>query len=366
MRSPARPTEGPECAGATTEILFDTVGPLGVITLNRPAALNALTLEMIRAFAAKLHEWASAPDIRALVLRGAGDRAFCAGGDIVRIWRAALKGDTSLTDAFFREEYHLDRDLARFPKPQVSILDGIVMGGGVGVSIYGSHRVVTERTVFAMPETAIGFFCDIGASWFLRQFPGRVGLYVALTGARLRAADLLWCGVATHFIPSHRLPEVIPRLARTPLGQGSSEAVSRVLAGLSGPAGATDLEARRGAIDRCFRATAVEEILDNLDREGGVWARETADALRRMSPTSLKAVFRELQGAEGIDLEAALATEFRLSQRFMGCHDFREGVRAALVDRDGRPAWLPTGLEDVSAEAIGKLFLPLAGRELWS
>ncbi|NTU59753.1 MAG: enoyl-CoA hydratase/isomerase family protein, partial [Deltaproteobacteria bacterium] len=170
-----------------TEILFDLRGASAVATLNRPAALNSLTLGMIRGLAERLPDWAADPAVRVLVLRGAGERAFCAGGDVVALWRAALAGDPILTDAFFREEYRLDRDLARFPKPQVSLWDGVVMGGGVGLSIYGSHRVVTERTVFAMPETAIGFFCDVGASWFLPRLPGRLGLYLALTGARLGA-----------------------------------------------------------------------------------------------------------------------------------------------------------------------------------
>jgi len=344
------------------EILFATDGHGATATLNRPKALNALTLGMIRALDPQLAAWARDAKIRHVVLKGAGEKSFCAGGDVRAVCEAGLAAKKSgkqdpLTRDFFFEEYRLNRRLARYPKPIVSLVDGICMGGGVGLSVHGRYRVATERTLFAMPETAIGLFPDVGGSYFLPRLPGRMGRFLGLAGERLKAADLCHLGIATHFVPSEKLAELEAALA--------TDAADAVLARFQADPGAPTLPALAGAIDRCFAPATVEGILAALDAEGSDWAAKIAARLRKMSPLSLKVALRQLDLGAALSVEDGLRMEFRLVQRCMAGDDFFEGIRAVLVDKDHAPKWNPATLDAATDAMVLRYFAPLAdGDEL--
>jgi len=347
------------------EILFGREGGLATVTLNRPQALNAFTLDMYRRFDPMLRGWADDTRVKAVLIRGAGERAFCAGGDVRAIYEAGrgISGDRSLTADFFREEYELIRHIHRFPKPYIAIIDGITMGGGAGVSVNGAYRVATERTMLAMPETGIGLFPDVGATRFLNLCPGRIGHYLGLTGARVGAADALYCGFATHFVPRDGVPALVAGLA-------GSDGVEEILAGFTADPGPAPIAARQPAIDRCFAGDTVEAILDALEREaadGGPdaeWAAQTHAGLLPKSPTSLKLTLRQLIAGRGFAIEDALALEYRLTQHVMAGHDFYEGVRAGLVDKDQQPRWDPPTLAGVDEAMVDSYFAPLGEAEL--
>ena len=326
------------------EILFAERGGTGWVTLNRPKALNALTHAMARRLDARLAAWAEDDAIERVVIEGAGTRAFCAGGDIRDLYDVMGRGDDAFFDTFYRDEYRLNHRIHGYPKPYVALLDGVVMGGGVGVSIHGSHRIVTEHTLFAMPETGIGFFPDVGASWFLPRMPGETGVYLGLTGARLGAADALYCGVATHYAPRERLMDALD--------------------GFSADPGPPPLAEHRAAIDRCFAGQSVEAIILALEAEGGDWAAQTRAALAAKSPTSLKVTLRQLRRGAGLSFAEAMTLEFRLSQRFCAMPDFREGIRAVVIDKDRDPKWRPASLAEVSESHIDTYFAPPAGGDL--
>lgn len=354
------------------EILLGREGGLATLTINRPQALNALTLENYRRFGPALAAWAADPRVHAVLVRGAGERAFCVGGDVRAIYAAGrgIAGERELTAVFFREEYELIRDIHRFPKPYIAVIDGATMGGGAGISVNGAYRLATERTLFAMPETGIGLFPDVGATRFLNRCPGRIGRYLGLTGARLRAADALYCGFATHVVAQERVEALIAELARTGWERGrehrqADELLARHMVDL----GAAPLTALRPAIDRCFAGDSIEAILDALDSEaaGGPqtgWAAETRAGLLAKSPTSLKVTLRQLAIGQDFDVEQALALEYRLTQHFMAAHDFYEGVRALLIDKDQAPKWRPGTLEAVSETIVDGYFAPLGASEL--
>jgi len=355
------------------EILLGREGGLATLVINRPKALNALTLDNYRRFAPALRGWATDPSVHAVVVRGAGERAFCAGGDVRAVYEAGrgITGDPDLPAVFFREEYELIRRIHRFPKPYIAIIDGITMGGGAGISVNGAYRIATERTLFAMPETAIGLFPDVGATRFLNRSPGHIGRYLGLTGARLNAADSLYCGFATQFVPHERVEEMIAALGRivweTPSVHGQIDAA---LARFAADPGPPPLAALRPAIDRCFAGDSVEEILDALAVEAGAggaharWAAETRVELLTKSPTSLKVTLRQLMVGREYDLEAALALEYRLTQHVMAGHDFYEGVRAMLIDKDQTPRWQPATLAEVGDGMVDIYFAPIGDREL--
>ena len=339
-----------------SDVIFEEADGLGVITLNRPRSLNALTMDMLRRMDGKLMEWAGRGDIAAVLTRGAGKRAFCAGGDIKTMYQERPVGVEPA--AFYRVEYAYNRRLFRFPKPHIALIDGVTLGGGLGVSVHGTHRVATERTVCAMPETGIGLFPDIGASHVLPRCPGRIGLYLALTGARLGAAECLYAGLATHNVPSHRLAELTAALASAP--DRSRDGIDRLLARFAADPGAAPLAAMRTVIDRCFAADSVEEILVSLDRDGSQWARDTAGTMRAKSPTSLKIAFRQMREGAGLSFEECMKMEFRLAHHCMEGHDFYEGVRAAVIDKDNAPAWRPASLAEIRAADIDAYFAPVA------
>jgi len=350
----------------TDEILLGRKGGLATLTINRPQALNALSLDNYRRFDPALRDWAADPSVHAVAVRGAGDRAFCAGGDVRAVYEAGrgIGGDPDLPAVFFREEYELIRGIHHFPKPYLAIIDGITMGGGAGISVNGDYRIATERTLLAMPETGIGLFPDVGATRFLNRCPGHIGRYLGLTGARVNVADALYCGFATHAVKRDSVEPLLDELSR---GRTSVEDCLRHFAVDLGP---PPLAALRPAIDRCFARDSVEAILDALAAEsagGGAdagWATETRASLLTKSPTSLKITLRQLTIGRDYDLDAALALEYRLTQHFMEGHDFYEGVRAMLIDRDRKPQWRPAALAEVTNSMVDAYFAPIGDREL--
>jgi enoyl-CoA hydratase len=352
--------EGQRMAGQGAEgLAVERRGALCLVTLDRPQALNALTLAMIDGLDATLAAAAADPAIAAVAIRGAGERAFCAGGDIRALREAALGGD-GLTRDLYRREYRLNRRIATFAKPYIALIDGIVMGGGAGVSLLGSHRVVGDRALFAMPEAAIGFFPDVGAGWFLPRCPGRIGLFLGLTGTRLGPADLIYTGLATHHVASEQMAALLEALPAAVTTPGGLEAC---LAGFARPAAPSPLAERRAEIDRCFAGASVETILAALQAAPEPWAAEAARTIHQASPTSLKVTLRHLRAAHQ-DLAAVLRSEYRLSQHFVRDSDFFEGVRAAIIDKDRRPRWRPDRLEAVDEARVAGYFAPLAEPDL--
>jgi enoyl-CoA hydratase len=338
------------------EVLFERRGAVGLITLNRPKALNALTHGMCLAMKAQLDVWAVDPAIKTVVVRGAGERAFCAGGDIRALYDSGRAGTRYALD-FYRDEYILDATIKHFPKPYVALIRGIVMGGGVGVSLHGSHRVADETTMFAMPETGIGLFPDVGGSYFLPRLPGKTGMYLALTGTRLKSADALNSGVATHFVPAANTDSLIERLA-------TGDAPDAAITALAGDAGAPPLAQHQALINRCFAGNSVETILSALAAELNEWAVATATTIRTKSPTSLKLAFRQLREGRRLAFDDCMRMEFRMVNRVIAGHDFYEGVRATIIDKDQAPKWQPAMLEAVSEADIDAYFAPLGEKEL--
>ena len=330
---------------------------MGLVTLNRPGALNALTQAMCETYERRLADWAGDEAVRAVLIKGAGERAFCAGGDVRAIWESGKAGGP-LTATFFRAEYRMNRCLKVFPKPHIALLDGVTMGGGVGISIHGSHRIASERTLFAMPETGIGLFPDVGATHVLPRLAGGLGPYLGLTGARLKAADACYSGIATQFVPAERLAELEQALVGDP-------DIDRVLAGFTADPGPAPLAEHRAVIDRCFTQETLEGVLEALAKEPGAWAAETLKLLEtRCSPTSLRVTFEALRRGAGLDFDAAMVMEYRLSQACMAGHDFYEGIRALIIDKDKAPAWKPASLAGVTDDIVEAHFAPLGTRDL--
>jgi len=348
----------------TEAIRFDHRGGVGGVTLNRPRALNALTLEMIIRYDAQLKAWATDDVIKAVLIEGVGGKAFCAGGDVLAVYHAGQAGDALAAD-FFRHEYTLNRRIHAFPKPYIALLDGITMGGGVGVSVHGDFRIVTENLMFSMPETGIGLFPDIGGSWFLPRCPGETGTYLALTGARLGAADAVALGLGTHFVPAARLRDFEVALYDAPWGDGPADATVRNLVEqFAEPAGPAPLQVNFAAIDRCFAYDDMAEILSALEAEGSDFAADTLKALATKSPTSLKVALAQMRRAEGLTFDERMTVEYRLSQAFMAGPDFYEGIRALLVDKDKSPAWSPPALADVTDAMVESHFESLGAKDL--
>ncbi|GAA3507261.1 enoyl-CoA hydratase/isomerase family protein [Streptomyces showdoensis] len=338
------------------DVLVHTEGRAGFLTLNRPRAINALTHAMVRTVDEALTAWEHDPAVETVVIRGAGERGLCAGGDIRAIHEDARAGGTA-TPAFWRDEYRLNARIARYPKPYVAFMDGIVMGGGVGVSAHGSLRVVTERSRIAMPETGIGFVPDVGGTHLLGRAPGELGTHLALTGAQAGAADAILAGLADRYVPSADLPALADALTGLP----AAEAVARH----ARPAPAGELAARRSWIDACYAADTVEGIVERLSDSGVPEAKEAAGVLLGRSPTALKATLAALRRARRLDsLEAALNMEFRLSCAALGSPDLVEGIRAQVVDKDRDPHWIPATLAEVTEADTERWFAPHAAGEL--
>lgn len=340
----------------TAGVLLRNDGPLGHITLNRPKALNALTHDMCRSIYEALQGWVADPAIHAVLIDAVPGRAFCAGGDIRSIYGLG-RTDLPAAEAFFSTEYRLNAAIRHFPKPYIALLNGITMGGGAGLSVHGSHRLVTENTSFAMPETGIGLYPDVGGTYFLSRLPGQTGTCLALTGMRIGPADMVWLGLATHYVSSAKLEGVAIRLTE-------GEPVEAVLAALAEPPptapGMAPLSAR---IDDAFRGDSVEEIIANLQHAGD-WGRDIGKALATHSPTSLKLTLRGLREARKLDFEGCMRMEYRMTLRVLRGHDLYEGVRAILIDRDQHPHWNPDLLEKVTSQQIDRYFASLADKEL--
>jgi len=345
------------------EILFDVDGGLGRVLLNRPKALNALTIAKIGEMDRVLRAWAVDPDVKAVVIEGAGDKAFCAGGDIRALADAARSGDMATVHDFFRQEYTLDRLIKTFPKPVLAFLNGITMGGGVGISVHGSHRIVTENTVFAMPETGIGMFPDVGGTHFLPRCPGATGTYLGLTGARLKAADCLYAGIATHCVAAGSLPaleEALREAGRQAADPSAMmQSITDVLDLYHDHQEDPPLENLQGTIDRVFSRDSIEAILEALDGLGTDWGRKTADGLRAKSPTALKVALKQLRVGARVDFDQAMTIEYRIAHRITASPDFLEGVRAVIIDKDNAPRWTPATLAEVSDDAVRAFFAPL-------
>lgn len=330
-------------------------GRAGRITLNRPQALNALTYPMVGVIREALEAWAEDPAIALVILDGSGGRALCAGGDVRALYDSAPQG-SAFARRFWADEYRLNALIRRYPKPYVAFMDGIVMGGGIGLSAHGSHRIVTERSQLAMPETGIGLIPDVGGTWLLAHAPGETGIYLGLVGGRMRGAGTIHARFADTFVPSERLVGLAQCL--TAVGANS---VSEVIGRFAERPPPSELAAHAAEIDGVFRLGSVEEIRGALAQQESEWARKTMAELDRRSPLSLKLTLAAIRNARSLpSLEAALEVEYALTVRLFEHGEFIEGIRALIVDKDRSPRWRPARLEDVSDEMIADFMRPLA------
>ncbi|MFI6955663.1 enoyl-CoA hydratase/isomerase family protein [Nocardia sp. NPDC050408] len=349
-----------------SEVLIDKRDGLGLITLNRPKAINALNHPMALAISAALQVWAGDDEVRTVVVTGAGERGLCAGGDIVAIHRDAAALDEhsagaanadSATGLFWRDEYILNALIGRYPKPYVVVMDGIVMGGGVGLSGHGSHRIVTERSKIGMPEVGIGFIPDVGGTYLLARTPGEIGTHVALTTARMSAGDAIAAGFADYYVASEHIPALLETLR--------TETAEIAIAKFATDAPESDLAAQQDWIDACYSADTVEEVVDRLRTHGSPEAAKAATELLAKSPVALKVTLRSLRAASAAkSLEAVLNEEYRVSIAALASRDLVEGIRAQVIDKDRNPRWSPATLADVTAEQVEAYFVELGDKEL--
>ena len=351
------------------EVLFEVADGIGSMTLNRPRQLNTLTLGMILEMRRHVTDWLADDSVRAILIRGAGERAFCAGGDVRAIRQAILDhagdGAPELVREFFYEEYILNHQIHTSPKPYIALIDRVCMGGGVGLSVHGRFRAVTERARIGMPETTIGLFPDVGGAWFLSRLPGETGTYLALTGAPVTVGDCLELGIATHVVASERLDDLEAALRAADLSDDAAGTIGDILDSMAVPAGDAPIVAARGDIDFCFGADRMEEIVARLRATGSPFAHRALETLESKSPTSLKVTLEQIRrGGRARTFGETMTMEYRMSQHFALGHDFPEGVRALLVDKDNAPNWRPARLEDVTDELVARHFEPVAWREL--
>jgi enoyl-CoA hydratase len=342
------------------DIVVRELDALRRLTLNRPKALNALTLGMATTMAACLRAWADDDNVGAVLIDGAGERGLCAGGDLRALYDAA-KGKDPLPEKFWATEYRLDVLIARYPKPVVAIMDGVVMGGGVGISAHAAHRVVTERSSIAMPEVSIGYFPDVGASFVLARAPGQIGTHLALSGERIGGADAIYCGLADIALQAASLINLPARLADCHTAQDVRAALKEGFA-LLAPGKFPDA---RPWIDECYSADNVEGILARLHASKIDAARSALATLQKMSPTSLKITLRNIRAAVSFKkVEESFQQDYRISLACIAEHDFIEGIRATIVDKDRNPVWRPAKLEDVTDEIVGRHFESIGALEL--
>jgi enoyl-CoA hydratase len=346
---------------STQDVIVRRNGATGHISLNRPKALHALTQAMCEAISAALLEWREAPGIAAVILDHAEGRGFCAGGDVARVRRSVLEDGGAAGRAFFRAEYRMNHVLFTYPKPVIAFMDGVTMGGGVGLALPARYRIATENTLFAMPEGAIGLFPDVGAGWHLPRLRGRIGQFLALTGARLDGAECLWAGLATHYVASERLVEAKARIAAEP------DRMDAVLAELSAEPPPARLSGNAERIAHLFASDTLEDILAALEADPSGWAAKELKAVIAKCPMSAKVALRQFAESGGKrDFTEEMALEYRLAARMIARPDFAEGVRAVLVDKDGAPRWSPADPESVTEEALDALFAPLPAQEEWT
>ncbi|KAM6078209.1 3-hydroxyisobutyryl-CoA hydrolase, mitochondrial isoform 3-T3 [Theristicus caerulescens] len=351
---------------STAEVLLEKKGGAGIITLNRPKVLNALSFSMIQQIYPQIKTWEQDPETFLIIIKGTGGKAFCAGGDIRAIADAGKVGDRLAQD-FFREEYILNNATGTCKKPYVALIDGITMGGGVGLSVHGHFRVATEKTLFAMPETSIGLFPDVGGGYFLPRLSGKLGYYLGLTGFRLKGRDVLKAGIATHFVESEKLPALEKDLIA--LKSPSMENIADLLNSYHVKSKVDQekefvLDEHMEKINSLFSANSMEEIVQKLKQDGSPFAIKQLETINKMSPTSLKMTLRQLREGASMSLQDVFTMEYRLSQACMRGHDFYEGVRAVLIDKDQSPRWKPAALEEVSDEFMDNCFKPLGNNDL--
>jgi enoyl-CoA hydratase len=343
-----------------TEVLAFTQGQVGRLRLNRPGALHALNTAMCAAMLDALEAWRGDAAVAAVILDHAEGRGFCAGGDI-RLLAESGAGDGAAARDFFRTEYRLNHRLFTYAKPVAAFMDGITMGGGVGLALPARFRVATENTRFAMPETGIGLFPDVGGGWYLSRLPGRMGQFLALTGHRLSGAECLALGLATHFVPADRLEEAKMQIAADPT------AIETTLDALSTAAPEPALLAHAAAIERLFASDRLEDVFAALKADGGAFARATLATLRAKSPQAMKLSLKLLlDGSSTATFEDEMAREFAVAARVVQRHDFAEGVRAVIVDKDNAPRWNPATADGVSGHVIDQIFAPLPEAQAWT
>ncbi|TPI20120.1 enoyl-CoA hydratase/isomerase family protein [Mesorhizobium sp. B4-1-1] len=342
--------------GGDDEVRFERLGKAGVVTLTRPKALNAVTHDMVKALGKALDAWEQDPGINVVVVKAEG-RAFSAGGDILHIYEAGRAGKPPVD--FFADEYRLNARIARFKKPYVALIDGIVMGGGVGISFHGSHRVLTENAQFAMPEVGIGFFPDVGASHLLPDLGGSFGMYLGLTGNRIRYGDALWSGLATHTIKAEDLAGLLDELA-------TSNDPNAELRDFFVPAKRETERQDLDSIARHFSKGSLADIVASLEQAaaGDAFAAKTLATLKTRSPTSLNIAWRQISAGSTLSMDECMRMEFRILNRMLAGHDFYEGIRAAIIDKGSTPKWRPAGLDEVDAAEIDAYFAPLGDKEL--
>ena len=345
----------------TEDVIVRRQGVVGHICLNRPRALHALTQAMCEAISAALLEWRGDERVEAVILDHAEGRGFCAGGDVAMVRRSALEDGGKAGRAFFDAEYRMNHLLFTYPKPVIAFMDGVTMGGGVGLALPARYRIATENTLFAMPEGAIGLFPDVGAGWYLPRLTGRIGQFLALTGARLDGAECLWSGLATHYFTSERLTAAKERMAAEPA------AIEAALADLSTDPPAARLAGNAERIDRLFASDRLEDILAALAADPSEWAAKELKAVAAKCPTTAKVALRQFaESASKRDFAEEMALEYRLAARMMMRPDFAEGVRAVLVDKDNAPRWDPPAAEGVTDEMLDAIFAPLPPDEEWT
>ena len=343
----------------TDEVNIHTHGHIGHISLNRPKALHALTLDMCHAMSAALSAWATDDAVEAVVLDHAEGRGFCAGGDINLLRHSALNDGGKSGREFFHDEYQLNHQMMTYEKPIVAFMDGITMGGGVGIALPCKYRVATEHTRFAMPETGIGLFPDVGGGWHLSRLGGRLGQFLALTGARLDGAECVWAGIATHYLDSADLAEAKSRIA-------AGHEPGQVLTALGKSPPEARIESNEGAIKKHFASDRFEDILASLEADDSEWAAKELATLRGKSPQTCKVALRQLATSEKLDDFADnMAMEYRIASRVLTRPDFAEGVRAVIVDKTNDPKWDPATPEGVSEELLDSIFAPLPADEEW-
>lgn len=339
----------------TVDITFSREKHIGLVNLNRLQALNALTLPMIKALQQQLLSWQVDDSIHAVVVRSEGGKAFCAGGDVRWLYETGLAKNPEQLQ-FFWHEYRLNHYLHQFKKPYISFMDGLTMGGGVGISLHGSHPIATERFVFAMPETGIGFFPDIGASYLLSRCPGQAGIYLGLTGDRLQASDAYFLGLIKQIISSEQLPAVLTSLIDNDLSQDAHQRVDACLRQFAKPIEPASLAKDLPAINACFVENSVEKILAKLQLKGDQWALAIYQNLQQKAPLSLKVTLAQIEKAKFSSMAECIKTDYRLVRQFMRDPDFYEGIRALLVDKDKSPSWQPASLALVSEAKVADYF----------
>lgn len=342
-----------------TQVIFTELptktGKLGIATLNRPEALNAISFDMVIALSEKYHAWADDPAIQAVLIQSASPRAFCAGGDLKQLYTLG-RAEYEQSVPFFWHEYHLNKFIHMYPKPYIALIDGITMGGGLGISVHGSHVVAGENLIMAMPETGIGLYPDTGASFFLSHAPNNIGMYMGLTGNTISVADAILADLVQTHAPSKKFALIIQDLCAQDLSTDVESTIKQVLSKYQTDPGASKLQTHLSSIKHCFNQNSVSEVLAALRQENSIWAQEQIAIIEKRSPTSLKITHKELTLAVNMDIASCIEMELNLTAKVLQGHDIYEGIRAVVIDKTHDPKWQPARLQDVSDELIDEIF----------